>query len=503
MTRLPADVDGLGMAALVRSGEVTPAELVEDAIARVEEVNPAVNAVIGTMYEQAQEAAAGPLPDGPFRGVPFLLKDGGAVGYAGVPMTSGSRFLADYRPAADGELTRRYKAAGLIPFGKTNLPEFGLQPTTEPELFGPTRNPWNLDRSAGGSSGGAAAAVATRMVPMANASDSGGSIRIPASNCGVFGMKPTRLRVSSARRHTGVSFRMAVLSEHAITLSVRDSAALLDATAGARAGDPFVAPTPARTYLQETRREPGQLRIAYSVTSPVGVPLHPECIAAVEDAARLCESLGHIVERAEPQLDASALAKPFGVAASGGLAWEIARLEKLTGRTAREEHFEASTWAMIQAGRSGASTLLEYMDAVAELQKLSDQLAEFQAPYDVWLTPTAGSIAPPLGSFASDASNPNAWLRTAGAFLPFTTLINVTGQPAMSVPLCWTADGIPVGTHFVGPYGNEGLLYRLAAQLEAARPWAQRRPPVSAASADPANRRVQHATTAHNPLLTR
>lgn len=480
---LPEGTDALGMAELVRAGEVTPLELLDDAIERVELANPAVNAVVGTMYDRAREVAAGPLPDGPFTGVPFLLKDGGGVGYAGVPMTSASRFLADYIPAEDGPLTKRYTAAGLVPFAKSNLPEFGLQPTTEPELFGPTRNPWNLELSAGGSSGGAAAAVATRMVPMANASDSGGSIRIPASNCGVFGMKPTRLRISSARRHTGVSFRMAVLSEHAVTLSVRDCAALLDATAGPRPGDPFIAPRPERPYLEETRRDPGRLRIAFSTTSPLGIPLHPDCIAAVEDAARLCESLGHIVEEKSPEIDGSTLAGPFMVVSSGGLAWDIARLERITGKTATAELFEPATWAMIEAGRATTTTITAYMDALAELQELVDGLAAFQEPYDVWLTPTAGSIPPPLGHFAADPSDPMKGMRAAGVYLPFTTLINVTGQPAMSVPLYWNADGIPIGTHFVGPYGDEGLLYRLAAQLEAARPWVDRIPPTAARTA--------------------
>lgn len=480
MIGLPGDIDALGQAELVRAGEITPAELLDVAIERVEAVNPAVNAVIGKMYDQARASAAGPLPDGPFTGVPFLLKDGGGVGYAGVPMTSASRFLRDYIPAEDGELTRRYKAAGLVPFGKTNLPEFGLQPTTEPELFGPTVNPWDPTLSAGGSSGGAAAAVATRMVPIANASDSGGSIRIPAALCGVFGMKPTRLRISSARRHTGISSRMAVLSEHAVSLSVRDCAALLDATAGPRPGDPFVAPQPARPYLEETRRDPGRLRIAYSVTSPLGVPLHPDCIAAVEDAARLCESLGHIVEHREPDMDGRALAGPFSVVSSGGLAWDIARLERITGRTATADLFEPATWDMIERGRASTLTALDVMDALAALQALTDELAEFQRPYDVWLTSTAGSIPPPLGTFAADTEDPTKGFRAAAVFLPFTTLINVTGQPAMSVPLYWNADGLPIGTHFVGPYGDEGMLYRLAAQLEAARPWANRRPPISA-----------------------
>ncbi|MFG2196068.1 amidase [Streptomyces sp. NPDC048639] len=471
-------LDGLALAALVRTGQVAASELLEDAITRIEKSNPATNAVVTTMYDQARATAVGPLPDGPFTGVPFLLKDGGGVAYAGVPMTSASRFLAGHVPAQDGELTRRYKAAGLVVCGKTNLPEFGLQPTTEPELFGPTENPWNPELSAGGSSGGAAAAVATRMVPMANASDSGGSIRVPASCCGVFGMKPTRLRISSARRRAGVSMRIAVLSEHAITLSVRDCAALLDATAGPLPGDPFIAPPPSRPYIDETRTDPGRLRIVFSKESPVGVPLHPDCVAAVEDAARLCESLGHHVEEGTPRLGSS-LAEPFATVSAGGLAWDIAHLERVTGKKARPEDFEEATWAMIERGRSDTTSLSAYMDALAELQTLCDDLAAFQSPYDVWLTPTTAIPAPPLGSFAATPGDPSRTMRMQGAFLQFTTLINITGQPAVSIPLHWNADGVPIGAHFVAPYGDEGLLFRLASQLERARPWARRTPPAA------------------------
>ncbi|MEV7287675.1 amidase [Streptomyces sp. NPDC093252] len=474
----PSEFDALGQAELIRTGQVSPKDLLEAAIERIDRTNPAINAVIHTMYDQARSTASGALPEGPFTGVPFLLKDGGGVGYAGAPMTSASRFLADYVPAEDGELTRRYKAAGLVICGKTNLPEFGLLPTTEPELHGPTRNPWDTALSAGGSSGGAAAAVAARMVPMANASDSGGSIRVPAGNCGVFGMKPTRLRISSARRAAGLSPRIAVLSEHAVTLSVRDCAALLDATAGPLPGDPYRAPRPERPYLAETGRDPGRLRIVFSRRSPTGSPLHPDCLAAVEDAARLCEDLGHQVEEGTPALDAGRFGSAFSAVSSAGLAWDVARMERTLGRTAREEDFEAGTWAMIQNGRSGTTGLGAYFDALAELQTLCDGLAAFQEPYDVWLTPTAGAPAPPLGSFTSTPEDPTRGLRASAAFLPFTVLINVTGQPAMSVPLFWNSAGVPVGTHFVGPYGNEGLLYRLAAQLEAARPWAGRIPPV-------------------------
>lgn len=470
------DLDGLAMAHLVRTGQVTPAELLEDAIARVEEANPVVNAVITPLYDQARVEVKGQPGPGPFAGVPFLLKDGGAVGVAGTRLTSGSRYLMDNISREDGELYLRYKAAGLVAFGKTNLPEFGLQPTTEPEAHGPTRNPWRTDLTAGGSSGGAAAAVATRMVPIAHASDSGGSIRIPASCCGVFGLKPTRLRITSSRRHLGVSARMSFLSEHAISLSVRDSAALLDASAGPGFADPFQAPRPERPFLEEVGRAPGRLRIVVSNESPTGAPLDEHAVAAVEDAARLCESLGHHVEYGVPRLDVGGIAGPFAAVTSHGLAWDIARLEKQTGKVALEEHFEPATWDLIQRGRTSTTTIAEYADGLAALQALSEEVQRFQQPYDIWLTPTAGTAPPPLGSFSSTPDDPTRGMRAAASYLPFTTLINVTGQPAMSVPLYWTADGLPVGAHFVAPYGDEAMLFQLAGQLEAARPWARRAP---------------------------
>lgn len=472
-------LDATAQAELVRTKQVTPIELLESAIEQIERLNPAVNAVITTMYDEGRAMAAGALPDGPFTGVPFLLKDGGAAGFAGVRASSGSRYLLDYISPVDGELTRRYKAAGLVMCGKTNLPEFGLQPTTEPEAFGPTRNPWNTELSAGGSSGGAAAAVATRMVPMANASDSGGSIRVPASCCGVFGLKPTRLRITSGRRRLGVSMRAALLSENGISISVRDSAVLLDATAGPLPGDAYIAPPPPRPYEHEVGADPGRLRIVFSRETPTGAPLHADCIAAVEDAARLCESLGHHVEEGVPHIQLEKLYAPFAAISSAGVAWDVRNWERLTGIEARPEHFEVETWGMIERGRSSGLSAEALMDSLVAMQDLCDDLAGFLQPWDVWLTPTVGAPPPPLGSFRATVEDPTRGMRASAAFLPFTSFINVTGQPAMSVPLLWNADGVPIGSHFVGRYGDETTLFRLAGQLEAARPWAHRVPPAS------------------------
>jgi amidase len=336
---------------------------------------------------------------------------------------------------------------------------------------------------AGGSSGGAAAAVAARMAPMANGSDSGGSIRVPAACCGVFGMKPARMRTSSPRRDQGLALRAFILSEHALTISVRDSAALLDACAGGLPGDPFVAPAPPRPYLEEVGAEVEPLRIGFSTEAPSGVPLDPECIAAVIDAAKLCEELGHRVEEATFQVDISGFAGAFALISAVGMAWDMRNWEAKTGKPLREQDFEAGTWAAIERGRNTDVTAAQLMDAQVTIQAVCDAVAAFSAPYDIWLTPTVGSPALPLGMFKPTPDEPNRAMTTSMHFLPFTMLQNMTGQPAMSVPLYWTDDGLPVGLQFAGPHGDEGLLYRLAAQLEEARPWADRVPPHNALAA--------------------
>jgi amidase len=470
-----AFLDATAQADLVRRKEVKPIELVDATIERIERLNPTLNAVVTPMYDEARKVASGPLPDGPFTGVPLLLKDLIAE-YAGVRFTEGSAFLSDHISPRDTELVVRQKRAGLIVVGKTNTPEFGLMPTTEPRLFGPAHNPWDTERTTGGSSGGSAAAVAAGIVPMGHGGDGGGSIRIPASCCGLFGFKPTR-----GRNPMGPDYGdqlTGLVCEHALTRSVRDSAALLDATSGPDLGDPYWAPPPERPFLQEVGADPGTLRIAFTTQSPIGTPLHPDCVAAVKDAAALCADLGHDVVEAAPTIEGLAFVPAFiTVWAAGGAAWTIDDWARRTGRTPAPEHFEPLTWGLYEMGRQYSAPA--YLLAVQDLQKMSRDIARFFVDHDIWLTPTLGEPPVPLGSFDPPSENPLQGLQRAVTFIPFTPISNGTGQPAMSVPLYWNAEGLPVGAHFVGRFGDEATLFRLAAQLEQARPWADRRPPVS------------------------
>lgn len=467
-------LDATAQAELVRRKDVKPIELVDAAIERIERINPKLNAVVTPMFDEARKTAEGPLPDGPFTGVPFLLKDL-IASYAGVRMASGSVFLKDYVPRHDSELVARYKRAGLIVAGKTNTPEFGLVPTTEPRLFGPSRNPWDPERSTGGSSGGSGAAVASGMVPMAHGNDGGGSIRIPASCCGLFGLKPTR-----GRNPLGPDLgdiMNGLVAEHALTRSVRDSAALLDATAGPDVGDPYCAPPPVRPFLEEVGAGPGRLRIAFARQTATGTPIHADCIAAVEDAAQLCEELGHDVTEASPPLNGPLLTQMFTIVWSAGAALSIDGMGLSAGRAPKAEDFEPLTWALCQMGRSNSAST--YLMAVTFVQMMSRAIAGFFEEYDVWLTPTLGYPPPPLGHFTFP-DDPMQGFQRAAEYVPFTPIFNATGQPAMSVPLYWNSEGLPLGTHFAARFGDEATLFRLAAQLEQARPWADKRPPVSA-----------------------
>ena len=423
----------------------------------------------------ARATARRPLADGPFGGVPFLLKDL-LASYGGARMTAGAGALRAYVSPHDSELVRRYKAAGLIILGKTNTPEFGIPPTTEPVAYGATRNPWNPERTPGGSSGGSAAAVASRMVAMAHGNDGGGSIRIPASCCGLFGLKPTR-----GRNPLGPDFgdlMSGLVVEHALTRSVRDSATLLDATAGPDVGDPYCAPPPARAFRAEVGADPGRLRIAFTDRASTGTPVDAECVRAVRDAAALCTELGHDVEEGAPTFDDVAFTRAFITLYTASAAKSIADIERHSGQTVGRELFEPITWALHEMGAQvGASA---YLTAVEDLQRIARDVACFFTRVDVWLTPVLAEPPFPLGTLDATWEEPLRGFFRAGELCPFTPICNATGQPAMSVPLHWTADGLPVGSHFVARLGDEATLFRLAAQLEAARPWASRRPPVSA-----------------------
>ncbi len=464
-----AHLDATAQAELVRKKDVQPIELVDAAIERIEALNPRLNAVVTKMFDQARETARGALPQGPFTGVPFLLKD--ILGMCrGVPMTMGSALLRDFVPDHDSELVSRLRRAGLIFVGKTNVPEFGILPTTEAELFGPCRNPWDTERSTGGSSGGAAAAVASGMVPMAHANDGGGSIRIPASCCGLFGLKPTR-----ARNPLGPDFGEGwggLVAEHAVTRSVRDSAALLDATAGPDSGDPYWAPPIARPFANEVGVDPGALRIAYAASPDF--PVHQDCIQAVEAAIALCRDLGHQVEEIPMALDVGH--EHFAACVKVIIAAGTASLLKMLG--AVREQVEPMTWALneMAGGIDGA----DYVLALDQLQRTSRVIAGMFSRYDVLISPVVSEPPPLLGHFAPAPDNPLQGFDRAGRYVHLAPLANVTGQPAMSVPLFWNEDGLPIGVQFMGRFGDEATLFRLASQLETAQPWAHRRPPASA-----------------------
>jgi amidase len=470
-----AFLDATAQADLVKRKEVKAIELVEAAIERIERLNPTLNAVVTPMYEEARQRAKGPLPEGPFAGVPYLLKDL-LASYAGVRMTLGTALMRDFVPDHDCELVKRLKRAGLIILGKTNTPELGLLPTTEPRLFGPCRNPWDTTRTTGGSSGGSAAAVASGMVAMAHGNDGGGSIRIPASCCGLFGLKPTR-----GRNPLGPDFGdvlSGLVAEHALTRSVRDCAALLDCTSGPDVGDPYWAPPPARPFLEEVGVDPGRLRVAFTVDAGPDIKIHKDCVTAVRDAAALCADLGHdVVERA-PNVQREGLHQAFVAMWSAGCTGNLEGISYVTGRKLGPDQVEPVTWGLYEMGCKVRAA--DYLLSLIVLQNLSRDLHRFMADYDVLLTPTLAEPPVPLGTFDSPPDNPLQGFMRSVQFVPFTPIANATGQPAMTVPLFWNDEGLPVGAHFMGRFGDEATLFRLAAQLERARPWENRRPPVPA-----------------------
>ena len=463
--------DALGLAGLVKSGKVLPAELLESAIERVEARNGAVNAVTMKLYDYGRKAIADGLPDGPFTGVPFLLKDLTAS-LAGVKMTRGSKFFADTPPpTADSEHVKRLKKAGLVIFGRTNTCELGLSLTCEPQLCGPTKSPWDLTRISGGSSGGAAASVGARMLPMAHASDGFGSIRAPAACCGIVGLKPTRGRNTFAPV-TGEGLG-GCSTEHAVTLTVRDTAALLDATAGAGPGDPYVAPAPVRPFLAEAQSERRPLRIAYTTTAPNGAPVETEYLKALAETVVFCKDLGHKVEEADPDIDRAAVVPTFLTFAAANMVVALAS-HPTAGRPARKGEVENVTWGTAQKGEKIAAA--DYVRATQTAHKLGRQMAAFHERYDVLLTPGLGTLPPKLGWIDMMLEDVDEYWRRVFTFSPFTVWFNLTGQPALMLPLGRSASGFPIAVQLVGRYGEEGTILSLGAQLEKARPWFDRKP---------------------------
>ena len=474
--------DGLGLAELVRQGGVQPLELVEAAITHIEKLNPQLNAVIHKLYEQARQLAQSPLPDGPFAGVPFLLKDL-LSGYAGEPLRNGSRFHRHQVASEHSELVRRYLAAGLIVLGKTNTPEYGITAVTEPELFGPTSNPWDLTRTSGGSSGGSAAAVAARMVPMAHGGDGLGSIRIPAACCGLFGLKPTR------GRNPGLDYKpwQDFVCEHVLTRSVRDSAAMLDVTAVA----------PPVNYLQQVTIPPGQLRIAYTSQPFLGDTVDPIYQKALADTVALCRELGHKLVEAVPPIDGPAFARAVITMLASEIRADIEEAGQAMGQKPSPAGFEKTTWALGLLG--GHISSADLVLATRLMQRTVYQVHQFFQEYDVLLTPTVAQLPPITGTLlptgiealglqvigrlrAGSLLQAMGMIDTAAAdsfrFTPYTPPFNASGQPAMSVPLWWSDAGLPLGMHFIGRLGDEATLFRLAGQLERAQPWFEKAPPL-------------------------
>ncbi|MEO8813378.1 MAG: amidase [Caulobacteraceae bacterium] len=462
--------DAVGLAALIAKRAVSAAEVLEAAIARTDETNPPLNAVTCRLDDEARAAVRDEAPPGPLGGVPFLIKDLGAQ-VRGTPTTAGSRLLTGTPAVADSAIVAAYRRGGLVIFGKTNTPEFGLEPVTEPEAFGPTRNPWDPSRTAGGSSGGSSAAVAAGMAPAAHASDGGGSIRMPASCCGLFGLKPSRGRVSYAPADEGWG---GFSCQHAVTRSVRDSAVLLDIVAGPVPGDPYWLAAPERPFAEAAGRDPKPLRIAVFDGALASATIDPECAEAVREAARLCEALGHRVVEARLPGDMAAVSAAAGVVVAASVAATLDAEGARRGRSVAEGEVEALTWGLYRRGKEIAAS--EYIAAMQAAHAFGRTVAAFFETHDILLLATMGSPPIPIGALRGLPPDMRGYTDRLFAFMPNTQAFNVTGQPAMSVPLAWSASGLPLGVQFVGRAGEDATLLALAGQLERAKPWYDRRP---------------------------
>lgn len=489
--------DAVGLAELVKMKEVTPAELLDEAIRRVESVNPQLNALVMPLYEQARGQLKAGLADGPMTGVPVLIKDL-AQAYANAPLKNGTRMYERLVPTEHGGLVKRFIAAGAVPFGKTATSELGILPSCEAEIYGPTHNPWKRGFSPGGSSGGSAALVAARAVPVAHGGDAGGSIRIPASCCGVFGLKPTRGRNPAGPDDSEKAHGLA--QEHVLSVSVRDTAAFLDVTAGPEDTAPYWAPPQAPSYLGALQTPVGKLRIAYTHRPLLPGVENDDCRRSIEDAVTLLRSLGHECIEAPPPVNGEQVALSFFTLYCCGVAGELQFASEFLGREVQFEDVELTTWLMAMIGRSRFSGA-DFSAALRRMQAMSREVLKFTNQYDCFLTPTLGK--PPVKHGALDPKGFEKTLQSvvgslnlgvamklpglidqavsrAFEFAPFTPVANVTGQPSMSVPLWWNGDGLPMGVCFTGRFGDEVTLLRLAAQLEQARPWKDKRPPVCA-----------------------
>lgn len=486
--------DGLALADLIRRGEASADEVLEAAISRIEAVNPRVNAVIRPLFDRARQRVAAGLPDGPFCGVPFLVKDLLAQ-IDGVPTGNGNRLWATRVQEGNSELVTRWERAGLVIAGRTNTPEFGLTPYTEPGANGPTRNPWDLSRTSGGSSGGSGAAVASGMVPIASGGDGGGSIRIPASACGVFGMKPSRGRTPAGPFIGEAWSGFAV--EHVLTRTVRDSAAVLDVTHGADRGSPHPLPVHAGTFLEASQRSPGRLKIAVSREPMLGKALAPEVISAFDDTVKLLADLGHEVIEAAPPVEREAFSMAFLTALAGELRADIEFTAKTFGVRIRPRDYDSSSFGMGLLGEG--FTAGDLIAAHRYLGLAARSVLGFFEDVDVLMTPVLSTLPVKIGALQPSALEKKLLtvlsyigggrlLKKLGIaeqlaaqtfeFIPWTPIFNVTGQPAMSVPIGWSPEGLPIGMQFVGRFADEDTLFSLAGQLEAARPWNNRRPPL-------------------------
>ena len=471
-----SDYDAIGLAFLLNSKQVSPSELLEEVIELTEALNPTLNAIITKLYDFAKNTIDLGLPNGPFCGVPFLLKEFESL--KGASLTHSCDFFKDNIADQDSELVSRYKNAGLVIFGKTNTPEFSLSFNTEPRLYGPTHNPWDIKRTAGGSSGGAAAAVAAGIVPVAQGSDGGGSIRVPASCCGLFGLKPTRGRIPWGPKY-GESWS-GMHGMHVISRSIRDSAALLDITAGPDVGAPYWANPPSVSYLDERFNPTNKLKVAYSHVPVFESLIDVNCINAMHTAIALMDSLGHTVEEAKPNISLDELSEAGWLICAANTLVEVNQYASKTNQEVDKAHFENITWNLMEWCKTMSAA--DYARWIQVIHRTGREFAQFFEEYDVFITPTLAKPPIMLGDLNMMSENIIDFLSNFSEFGPYTFLSNLAGNPAMSLPLHWTNDNLPIGVQFVGRYGDELTLFKIATQLERIKPWINKRPPIHASN---------------------